>query len=100
MQWYMRWVPLVQKGQTHTVGYAVGTQYAVGMSSIECRHSRHKQFRHKFFFRKKFVCSHGDVFYSFIFAAPVPTRGSCCFIRFKSPSPWLCVRREWDFPTG
>ena len=24
-------LPLVQKGQTHTVGYAVGTQYAVGM---------------------------------------------------------------------
>ena len=22
-------LPLVQKGQTHTVGYAVGTQYAV-----------------------------------------------------------------------
>ena len=24
-------LPLVQKGQTHTVGYAVGTQYTVGM---------------------------------------------------------------------
>ena len=25
-------LPLVQKGQTHAVGYAVGTQYAVGVS--------------------------------------------------------------------
>ena len=26
--------PLVQKGQTHTVGYSVGTQYAVGMQQV------------------------------------------------------------------
>ena len=38
-------------------------QPALTISSIECRHSRHKQFRHKFFgSKKKFVCSHGDVF--------------------------------------
>ena len=28
---YGWWGPLVQKGQTHAVGYAVGMQYAGGM---------------------------------------------------------------------
>ena len=27
-------LPLVQKGQTHAVGYAVGTQYAVGAKKV------------------------------------------------------------------
>ena len=35
---------------------------------------------------KKFVYSHGDIFYSFIFTALVPTCESCCFIRVTLPS--------------
>ena len=30
--------------------------------------------------------SHGDIFYSFIFTALVPTCESCCFIRVTLPS--------------
>ena len=30
---------LVQKGQTHTVGYAVGVQYAVGVSAKRSTHT-------------------------------------------------------------
>ena len=39
-----------------------GRMGRIHVSSIECCHSRHKQFRHKQFFRKKLVYSHGDVF--------------------------------------
>ena len=49
-------------------------------SSIECHHSWHKQFWHKLFFSKKICVLARGCFDSFIFATPVPTRGSCCFI--------------------
>ena len=32
-------LPLVQKGQTHTVGYRVGMQYAVGVSAKRSTHT-------------------------------------------------------------
>ena len=32
-------LPLVQKGQTHAVGYAVGTQYAVDVSAKRSTHT-------------------------------------------------------------
>ena len=35
----MQYVPLVQKCQTHTVRYAVGMQYAVGVSAKRSTHT-------------------------------------------------------------
>ena len=35
----MQYAPLVQKGQTHIVGYAVGMQYAVGVSAKRSTHT-------------------------------------------------------------
>ena len=36
---WWRPLPLVQKGQTHAVGYVVGTQYAVGVSAKRSTHT-------------------------------------------------------------
>ena len=36
---WWRPLPLVQKGQTHTVGYTVGMQYAVGVSAKRSTHT-------------------------------------------------------------
>ena len=54
-------------------------------SSIGYRHSRLSSFGTSNFFKKN-VCTCTGIFLFVFFAAPVPTCGSCCFIRVTSPS--------------
>ena len=61
------------------------------VSSIGYRHSRLSSFGTSNFFKKN-VCTRTGIFLFVIFAAPVPTCGSCCFIRVTSPSLyWVLV---------
>ena len=60
-------------------------------SSIEYRHSRLSSFGTSNFFQKN-MCTRMGIFLFVIFAAPVPTCRSCCFIHVTYPSLyWVLV---------
>ena len=71
-------------GQIHT--HPTGMLSCYDVSSIECRHSRHKQFRHKLSFRKNLCTRTGMFFIRLSWQLRSPLAGATALFRLKSPS--------------